>query len=211
MSGAGPADPSVDLTSLTDIQAWMTALQVTTVPPDQLQQMVTSMSDAIQNWLGFNLLQQDYNVTFDGSGNAKVAFANSPVTDVSSLTIDGVTIPKAPDSRSCGFAFSTTRRQSWLVLRGYRFCPGLQNCSVSYTAGYTAGSIPPSIVGACREAITAYSQVTGREPGLTKEKVGGLEEDYAPPSTQVGTTSGFFLTPTITLALAPLRRVVPAW
>lgn len=205
-----PADPSVDLTTADDVQAWMSALGVSTVPAPQLQQMVTAMSAAIQTWLGYNLIQQDYEVTFDGRGVSKVAFPNSPVTAVSSLMVGPLTIPQSTSPAMPGYVVTTIQRQSWLTLRGYRFFRGEANCSISYTAGFTADSLPPALVNACRDAITAFSQVTAREPGLTKEKVGGLEEDYAPTSA-APSINNFVLSPTITLALMPLRRVVPAW
>lgn len=202
---------TTDLTTLSDVEAWLGALSITIVAADQLQIMVTAMSASIQSWLGYNLLQQTYDVAFDGRGVSKVAFPNSPVTAVSALSIDGQSIPQAPDQKSCGYVYSTVQGQSWLGLRGYRFFRGMQNCSISYTAGFTAGSIPPALVQACRESITALTQVTGREPGLIREKVGGLEEAYAAPSAGTNVLDGFVLTPTITLALTPLRRVVPAW
>lgn len=209
MSGS---NPTIDLTTVSDVQAWMTALSVPVIPGPQLQQMVTAMSAAIANWLGYNPIQAAYDQTFDGRGTAKVAFPNIPVTAVSSLTIDGMTIQQSTVSPWMpGYVFNTVQGQSWLGLRGCRFWRGMQNCEVQYTAGYTSGNIPPALVEACREAITALSQVTAREPGLTKEKVGGLEEDYAAPTSATTAVNGFVLTPTITLALMPLRRVAPAW
>ncbi len=213
MSGTVSANPAIDATTLADTQAWITALAIPTIAPDQLQQMVTAMSAAIQTWLGYNLAQAQYAADFDGRGSAKVAFPNSPVTAIASLSIDGMAIPASTGPGVAGYVFSTLQpNQSWLGLRGYRFCRGMQNCSISYTAGFAAGQIPPQIVQACREAITALSQVASREPGLIEEKVGGLQENYAPP-TAAGSTdiSTFILTPTITFALAPLRRTVPAW
>lgn len=211
MSGTVSADPAVDLTTLSDVQAWLTALQLPTVASGQLQQMVSGMSDAIAGWLGYSPIQSNYDATFDGRDTPKVAFPNTPVTAVSSLTINGLEIPASTSPKSMGYVVTTNQRQSWLTLRGYKFWRGEANCSISYTAGYASGSLPPALVQACREAIAAMSQITGREPGLTKEKVGGLEEDYAPPSTSSGVLNSFVLTPTITMALMPLRRVVPAW
>jgi hypothetical protein len=127
--------------------------------------------------------------------------------------INGITLPAATGQTDCGYVVGqSSTYQSWLGLRGYRFWRGMQNCSVSYTAGFASGDIPANLVQACREAITALSQMAGREPGLIEEKVGGLEEKYAAP-TATGSTdiSTFVLTPSITFALSPLRRVVPAW
>lgn len=211
MSGTISANPSVDLTTTSDVQAWMTALNVVTIPANQLQQMVTGMSAAIQNWLGYNLIQQTYTVSFDGRGTSKIAFPNSPVTAVSSLTIDGNIVPTSGGPGAWGYVYTTLQGQSWLGLRGYRFCAGIQNCEITYTAGFSSNNLPPALVQACRESITALSQIASREPGLTKEKVGGLEEDYAIPRAADNTMTTFVLTPSITLALMPLRRVVPAW
>lgn len=212
MSGSSP-DVGVDLTTLADTQAWLSALSLPAIPDAQLQQMISAMSGAIQLWLGYNLLQATYTASFDGKGASKVGFPNGPVTAVSAVSVNNIVIPVATDQISHGYMFGVEGLcQSWLYLRGYRFWRGMQNCSVSYTAGFTAGSIPPAILEACSEAIAAQSQVAGREPGLIEEKVGGLEERYAAP-TAAGSTNlnSFVLTPSITFALMPLRRVVPAW
>lgn len=211
MSGTISANPAVDLTTAADVQAWMTALNVVAIPAAQVQQMVTAMSAEIQAWLGYNIIQQTYTTTFDGRGASKVAFPNSPVTAVSSLTINGENIPSSAGALSPGYMYTTLQGQSWLGLRGYRFWGGMQNCTITYTAGFKSNNIPAALVQACREAITALSQIASREPGLTKEKVGGLEEDYAAPQPSNNPMTTFVLTPSITLALMPLRRVVPAW
>jgi len=207
------ADPTVDLTTLSDTQAWLTALSLPTIPDPPLSQMISAMSGAIQAWLGFSLLQASYTTSFNGRGTYRVGFPNGPVTAVSALSIDNVSVPAATDQITSGYLFgNSSGYQSWLYLRRYQFCRGVQNCSVSYTAGFTAGNIPPAILEACSEAIAALTQVAGREPGLIEEKVGGLQENYAAP-TAAGSTdlSTFVLTPAITFALMPLRRVVPAW
>lgn len=213
MSGTTTPDPAVDLTNLANTRAWLSALSLPAIPDAQLQQMLSAMSAAIQSWLGYNLLQATYTTSFDGKGAHKVGFPNGPVTAVTAVSVDNVVIPAATDQISRGYLFGVEGLcQSWLYLRGYRFWRGVQNCSVSYTAGFTASNIPPAILEACSEAIAALSQVAGREPGLIEEKVGGLEERYAAP-TATGSTNlnTFVLTPAITFALAPLRRVVPAW
>ncbi len=208
-----PANPAIDLTTIADATAWLGAMNITAPQADQIQQIITAMSSSIQAWLGRNLISASYMQTFDGRGSDRLALPNSPITAVSSVIVDALTIPASQTTTDFGYIFSTIPEppaNPWLFLRGYRFCKGIQNVLVSYTAGYSADSLPPAIVQAVREAITALTQVAAREPGLIEEKVGGLEERYASPvPTSNSSLDQFILTPTVTLALQPFRRVVP--
>jgi hypothetical protein len=211
---AVPANPAIDLTTVADAAAWLTSMNVGVPTGDALQQIITAMSSSIQAWLGRNLISASYTQTFDGKNTDRIALPNSPITAVASLTIDGVAIPASTGALNPGFVFSTAQEPPpapWLLLRCYRFCKGIQNVTVSYTAGYASDAIPAAIAQACREAMTALTQVAAREPGLIKEKVGGLEESYSSPvPTANSSLDQFILTPTITLALQPFRRVIPA-
>jgi hypothetical protein len=208
------ANPAVDLTTSSDAAAWLAAVNVTAPASDQLQQIITAMSASIQAWLGRNLISASYTQTYDGRGSNRLALPNSPITAVSSLTIDGVAIQAAANAYSYGYVVSNSQEpppSPWVMLRGYRFCRGVQNVTISYTAGYQTAGLPAPIVQACREAVTALTQVAAREPGLIEEKVGGLEEKYVSPTD--GATvqlDRYILTPTVTLALMPYRRVIPA-
>jgi hypothetical protein len=70
------------------------------------------------------------------------------VSAVTSLTIDGLTIPPAV-GQGIGYLFDDTT----IYLRGYTFCRDVQNVAVTYTAGYAP--VPGDVAQACIE-IAAF-------------------------------------------------------
>ena len=66
---------------------------------------------------------------------------------------NGVAVPQAPAPWGAGFLWDGRR----ILLRGFRFCRGVQNVQVSYTAGYL--SVPIDLKQAAIEAFAlAYRQ-----------------------------------------------------
>lgn len=94
----------------------------------------------------FNYLQRStyrslaYTDVVDGHGGRSVFLQQWPVTSITSVTIDGQTVPLSVDG-SDGYVL-----QGWngfppglvqsVDLIGYGYCKGRQNCSISYVAGY---------------------------------------------------------------------------
>ncbi len=136
-----------DLTSLANVKAWFAPPLAATADDALLQRLVTAASGFIHTWLDRDLTQQSYSETRDGTGGTRLALANTPVTAVTSLAIDGVAIPPMPDTVSPGYGFSATQ----LVLRGFAFTRGVRNIAVTYTAGYAA--TPPEVEQACIELV----------------------------------------------------------
>lgn len=97
-----------------------------------------------------SFLEIDYSEKFNGNGGTRVspmyAFATSPITSITSLTVDGKTIPACPDDVRPGYAFDNFT----VYLRGYSLCRGVQNISLTYTAGLT--TIPVELEQACIDA-----------------------------------------------------------
>jgi hypothetical protein len=91
-----------------------------------------------------------YAEKFNGNGGTRVspkyAFASSPITSITALTVDGKTIPACPDDVRPGYAFDSYT----VYLRGYSLCRGVQNISLTYTAGLA--SIPVELEQACIDA-----------------------------------------------------------
>lgn len=137
---------SGDLTTLANVKSW---LAITATTDDTLlTRLVTAASQFIQAWLNRDLASQSYSETRDGHGGPVMPFRDFPVTAVSSLTIDGNTIPAAADMVSLGYRFTDTR----LILQGYVFTRGAANVQINYTAGYA--SIPSEIEQACIELVS---------------------------------------------------------
>lgn len=167
-----------DLTTLANIKGWFSPPLATTNDDTLLTRLITAASQFIQAWLGRQLAIQSYTETRDGTGGQKLAFADTPVTAVSALSIDGQSIPPAPDPLSPGYVFSPTM----LYLRGFSFTPGVQNVSLTYTAGYAA--TPPEIEQACIELVALRYKERDRighvSKGVAGETVTFTQKDMPP-------------------------------
>ena len=163
---------SGDLTTLADVKAWLQTGQTPFPSTDDalLSRLITAASAFIEAWLGRQVLSADWLEVRDGSGGQVMAFANFPATAVSSLSIDGIDIPPAPDDGGFGAGYVFTPTE--LALRGYVFTRRAQNVIVSYTAGYAA--TPPDIAQAAIQLVaTRYLERT--HIGEVSRALGGAE------------------------------------
>jgi len=155
-----------DLTTLANVKAWFAPPLTTTTDDALLTRLISAASDFILSWLDRDLALQSYTEPRDGSGGNRLSFANTPVTSVQSLSIDGLAIPAAPDAISPGFVYSATQ----LYLRGYRFCRGVQNVAIAYTAGYAA--TPLEVEQACIELVALRYRERERIGHVSKSLAG---------------------------------------
>src|SRR5438045_4378530 len=81
-----------DLTTLANVKGWFAPPLVTTADDALLTRLITAASQFVLTWLDRTLVQQSYTEMRDGSGGTSLAFANTPVSAVSALAIDGVAI-----------------------------------------------------------------------------------------------------------------------
>jgi len=164
--------PFGDLTMLADVKAWLQTGQDAFPDTDDvlLTGLITAASQFIQTWLGRQIASADWQEVRDGSGGQRLAFANTPVTAVLSLSIDGIAIPPAPadGGYGAGYTFSPTE----LVLRGYVFTRRAQNVIVTYTAGFAV--TPPDIAQAAIELVAQRYRERTRI-GETSRALGGSE------------------------------------
>jgi hypothetical protein len=137
-------DPA-DLTTVADLAAWLSLVNVDQPTSDRLQKMVTAASLFIQQVISRTIRSLAYSETRDGHGGNRMVLANGPVTAVSSVLIDGVSIPASTSPATLGYIFTPTA----LVLRGYTFTTNDCNIQVSYTAGFA--QTPPDLAQACLE------------------------------------------------------------
>jgi uncharacterized phiE125 gp8 family phage protein len=163
---------SGDLTNLADVKAWLQIGQTPFPSTDDalLSRLVTAASGFIEAWLGRQILSADWLEVRDGGGGQVMAFANFPVTAVSSLSIDGIDIPPAPADGGFGAGYVFTPTE--LALRGYVFTRRAQNVIVTYSAGYD--TVPPDIAQACIELVCRrYRERT--HIGEVTKSLGGAE------------------------------------
>lgn len=93
--------------------------------------------------------------TYDGNDSYRLLPKSFPIIAVASVSVDGVAISQATTAVAAGFLFDARR----VLLRGWRFCRGVQNVTIGYTAGYT--STPLDLKQAAIEAFAlSYRQRT---------------------------------------------------
>lgn len=126
--------------------------------------------------------QTTYTETRNGTGGRFMVLNNRPVTAVSSLTINGITIPQSTSFTTDGWVIESP----WKVtLRGYtyRFDEGVQNVQITYTAGFA--TVPADLSQACCLMVGLLYKERDRM-GISSKSVGGenisFTRDDMPPS-----------------------------
>ncbi len=125
----------MDLTTLANAKQW---LGIGSDTDDVLlTRLIHAASAFIETYLSRRLGSQSYAEIRDGTGGRVMTFREYPVTAVSGVAVNGVSLPLAPDAVTPGYRFTRTQ----IILQGHRFTQGWANVSLNYTAGY-AHSLP---------------------------------------------------------------------
>ncbi len=134
-----------DLVSLANVKSW---LDIAGTDDDMLiGRLITQISRAILNVIDRStILPQAYTETYDGRDDVSIMLRQWPVTGISSCIVDGAAIPPAPPliagaPAQPGYVLDNASAappgvMQRLSLRGYLFTCGVQNVTVSYSAGY---------------------------------------------------------------------------
>jgi hypothetical protein len=167
-----------DLTTLSDVKAWLQTGQSAFPPTDDglLTRLIAAASQYIQTWLNRRSAEADYLEVRDGTGGQRLQFACFPVSAVLSLMIDGIVIPPAPMTSTgvtSGYVFSATQ----LAVRNYFFTQRTQNVVLTYTAGYPA--IPPEIAQSCIELVALRYRERTRIGEVARSVGGGETATYS--------------------------------
>ena len=167
--------PYGDLCALADVTAWLQTGQnpFPAVDDALLARLITAASQFIESWLQRQIAVGDWIEVRDGNGGQRLAFANFPVSQVWSLSIDGLNIPPAlsPGGITGGFGAGYVFSPTELALRGYVFTRRAQNVSVTYTAGYA--SVPADIAQACIELVCQRYRERTRIGEVSKSLMSG--------------------------------------
>jgi hypothetical protein len=163
-----------DLTTAAEVIAYLGPK----VQPDAalIATLVTEASQFIKTYTGNNILSGSYTEMRDGTGwdvtFPSYVLTQRPVTAVSLVTVDGVTVPAAPvpgpsSPAQVGYVFSVTK----LVIFGY-WVPRKPLCvTIQYTAGLAA--VPADLDLLCiKLAALQYRQRT--RIGIASEAVSGV-------------------------------------
>jgi hypothetical protein len=187
-----------DLTTLADVKAWLQTGQNPFPATDDslLERLITAASQFIQSWLNRQIAAADWQELRDGTGGQPIVLANSPVTAILSLTIDGLAIPPAPADGGfdAGYSFTPTE----LALRGYVFTRRPQNVIVTYTAGYP--TTPPDVAQAGIELVCQRYRERSRIGEVSKALGGGETVSFSQKD----------MSEDVKTALLPYRVAAPA-
>jgi hypothetical protein len=144
-----------DLCTLADLKAWL---------PNQgnnddvtLQNLITNGSLQVLHFIDrphiLAAVLGSLTENYDGNDSDRLLPHQFPIIAATALTIDGVPIPQSTAPNMAGFLWDQRR----ILLRGFRFCRGVQNIQLSYTAGYSA--VPLDLRQAAIEAFAlSYRQ-----------------------------------------------------
>ncbi|MEI8032776.1 MAG: head-tail connector protein [Chlorobiaceae bacterium] len=156
------------LASIDDVK---TFVNITTDGDDELlNSLITAESAFILSWIGRSFETQSYTDLFGGNGGTEHVFRSYPVVSVSSLTIDGVSVPEAATIQDSGYMVYDNR----LLLFGYQFAWGSWNCQLIYTAGQT---VPEDVRQACVELV-GYRYKNRERIGLASKGIAGETTAY---------------------------------
>lgn len=185
------------MTTLCQIADVKTYLGITNATEDaNLTALIAAASAWIENYCNRVFSQATYTETRNGNNARGIYLYQSPITAVSSVTVDGVSIPAAASSRNFGFVFDdeTVYIQPGIFIAPIvvsgpfglpdRFERGVQNVTVTYTAGYAV--IPADLVQACVELVV-WKRAKASRLDKTSETLGTQQtqayaKDAVPPS-----------------------------
>jgi hypothetical protein len=155
-----------DLTTLADVKAWLTIGSSDATFDDMLTRLITACSMYMQAYMSRIIAVSTYSKVFNGDGKYQKMLPVSPIQTVTGLTINGVTIPAgtypANGAQSTGYFFD----EDTIYLHGYCFLRGVQNCSVSLTAGMPSSD--PNVFALAQGCIETVGKVF-RERGRIGE------------------------------------------
>ncbi len=93
----------------------------------------------VSGWIGLetwrDFAEQTYTEVYNGKGSNRLMLKNRPITGVTALVVDGMTILPSAGFGQTGYTFD----DDFIYLFGYCFSRGMQNVQVSYTAGLLTG------------------------------------------------------------------------
>jgi uncharacterized phiE125 gp8 family phage protein len=156
-----------DLTTLATLKSY---INVGSQDDVLLQRLLTSASIAIESYCNRDFVSLSYTSTFDGNNARYMVLPDYPVTAVSSVTINGVSIP-AGSITNAGYYFDGQK----IMLFGYIFTRGLGNVVISFTGGYAV--IPYDLEQACI-GLVQYWLGNRQRNGEVSRSMGGQTISY---------------------------------
>lgn len=149
-----------DLTTLARVKEWVGVPSNNTTDDALLTRLISAASRTILAYIGRPMIfKKSYTRKFSGVGNPTMVIPDFPVQAISSLKVNGVTIPQAETTTSSGWAFEEWSgycpgQSQLLALRGYNFTTGMMNVELAYTSGYYIGNEAHTVPAASTYTVT---------------------------------------------------------
>jgi len=140
-----------ELCQLDDVKEYLGVTDTTT--DTVLEDLITRASAFVESYCNRIFASAGYTETRNGGGGQKFFLFNGPVTDVSSVSVDGAVVPPSPDPRTYGFVFDDLMVYIRPGGSPGEFTKGIQNVTVCYAGGYA--TTPPDVAQACIELVAA--------------------------------------------------------
>lgn len=158
-----------DYATLAQVKEW---LGITGTGDDALlTRAIGAASEFVRTWLGYEILSASYTERRNGLGGDALPFAHYPVTAVSSLTVNSVSIP-ASSGLIKGYVFD---ERSIYYIQG-NFPQGRLNIGIVYTAGLA--STPADITQAVIDLVSLRYKERDRI-GITSKSLAGESISFA--------------------------------
>lgn len=171
------------LTTLAAVKQYLQIEQSDTSADLLLQRMIDAASATIENYCSRTFLSASYTEVFDGNGNRKMALSNFPVINVSSVVVNGQSIPLRSTPTGVGYTFNDIT----VKLVGYRFDDGMDNVAITYTAGLAI--VPADVDIACCEMVAIRFKTLDRigvtSKSLAGESISFTTSDFSDPVKRV--------------------------
>ncbi len=171
-----------DLTTLENVKSYM---QITDTSQDTvLARLISAFSQWFLTQVNRGaLISSTYTETRNGQGGDSLTTIYWPIQSITSLTVDGVTIPPQANPGQNGWTPGYTNDSFTVWLTGYRFTKRRGNVQIVYVAGYE--SVPLDIEQAVIDQVVFTLR---RQPnlGTTSQSMNGIttvsfsQKDLAP-------------------------------
>lgn len=169
----------MSLVALSEVEAW---LQLSSGNSDEalLTRLINAASAFVETWCSRTFTATAYVEPRNGNGQTRVTPNSGPLIAVSSVLIDGTSIPATSVGATTNGFFVVGKS---IYLRGYAFNRGEMNVVLSYTAGFA--TIPADVQQAVIELVAMRYRERDRI-GMSSVNAGGETTSYVikdmPPS-----------------------------
>jgi len=149
-----------DLCTLSDVKAWLGRSDSNS--DALLAALVSRTGRQILSYLRRpTVLPHGVSETRDGTGSSSLMLREWPVLSVTSVAVDGHSVPAMQSFATPGFAFEPwygvpPGRAQILLVGGYRLERGAQNVSIAYRAGYQISAEAQTVMGSSVTVLAPY-------------------------------------------------------